>query len=119
MIQWVIVTWRRIVSEAGLRLRNALDQAKASSERRRRLAEAYKAMWANPEGRMVLSDILNECGLLEEAEDPCEADTRSVRAGKRIIGVFIFGRMRWSDLQLAELARAQDNERLESLVDVA
>ncbi len=104
------------------RLRTALDAVHlrlTALERKRRLAEAYKAMWAHPEGRVVLSDILNACGLLEEAEEPCEPDTRSVRSGKRLIGVFIFERMRWSDVMLMELAREQDNQRIDSLVEVA
>lgn len=105
------------MSDVRFRLRNAIDQARASLERERELAQAYRDMWENPQGRLVMRDILNRAGVLEEADHSCEPDERSVRAGKRLIAIHIFERMRWSNMKLMELAREQDNDRLDQIME--
>ena len=100
-----------------VRLKSAMDRAAAQLTRRKRTAAAFQANWNNPDGRIVLQDVINFCGLLTDVEAPSDADMRAYLDGRRSVAIHIFERMRFSDIELAELAREQDNDRMAQIVE--
>lgn len=80
------------------------------------IGDAYRAAFSGPIGELVLADLLGECMLLTENDAPSHADTRAVASGKRMIGLLIMERMRWSESALAQLAMRRDDLATRTLV---
>lgn len=67
----------------------------------------YRNVFQSPDGQMVLTDILNDCGFfsLEDMTDP--SDIARLNMGKRILGKM----GAWEPCYLAEITQAITEER--------
>ncbi len=80
------------------------------------IGEAYARAFGAPEGRVVLTDILRECGLLEAGYAAGMSATDAVHAdGRRTIGLKIIERLRWSEAELLALAQERTAEEIEAV----
>lgn len=93
-------------------LRAQFNSVKRMVQRRTAMARAYQDLLGSHEGEPVLFDILRECGLLVTSHVEGDVNTTAYNEGKRAIGLFILNRLRWSEMEMLALARAQTNEAL-------
>jgi hypothetical protein len=71
------------------------------------LIGAYRELFENhPAGRMVLTDLLREGGVLSISFQPGDPHATAFNDGKRAMALHVMERLRWSEGQLLQLARA-------------
>jgi hypothetical protein len=92
------------------------DQAKAivnMAKRRMAITGAYHSVYNSPDGQLVIHDILREAGVLSAAHVAGDPGSSQVNEGKRLIGLMILQRLRFSEGALVKLAQLQANEEIE------
>jgi hypothetical protein len=70
-------------------------------------ARLYGQVFSSPEGKLVLLELLRECGLLECALELGDPNTTAFNVGKQAIGQHLLQNLRYSEGELLALARAQ------------
>lgn len=80
-----------------------------------KLASAYQAVYASPDGALVIADILREAGILSVAHVEGDPGTSAFNDGKRAMALHVVQRLRWSEGELVALARQQTSEDLNSM----
>lgn len=59
----------------------------------RRLRGAYRTVAASDAGRLVIADLLRQCGVNREVFTPGAADVTAYRAGVRKVGLYIVAQL--------------------------
>ena len=75
-----------------------------------RKSAAYSAVFATPEGEIVLQDLLREGGLLASSVVEGDAYATHRKEGRRELALHIVHRLSWSESQVAAFAQAQAGE---------
>jgi len=98
-------------------LQLARDQvAKVLKGFRRQAAvnQAYHAVYATPEGQLVLHDLMRRGGILETSPVPDDSRFYEVR---RSLALEIAKELRWTEAEMIALARETTKEDMERLVE--
>lgn len=98
---------------------NLFDRAKAAMgsasfaafRARARRAQAYAAVYASPEGKFMIEDLLRKGHILEAA--PAE-DSRFYE-GRRSLALEILNELRWSESEMVHLAEQTTTQTLNDL----
>lgn len=79
--------------------------------RQRRIADDYRHVFTQPEGERVLLDLMRRSGVLSVAHVEADSHSTAFNDGKRALLLEILRLLRWSEAQLLELAKQQqDND---------
>ncbi len=66
--------------------------------------KAYKKVFESPEGKLILQDLVRECGLLNNSYRG-DTDDLLFNEGKRNVGLYILANINVDLVKLTELAR--------------
>lgn len=102
-------------------MRNLFDRAKsvmsgdafAAFRARTRRAQVYRTVYASPEGKIMIEDLLKKGGILEAA--PAE-DSRFYE-GRRSLALEILNELRWSESEMVHLAEETTTRTLTEIGD--
>lgn len=91
------------------------EQAKAVikiAKQRMQTAGDYHTVYNMAEGERMILDMLRESGVLSVAHVSGDPGTSAFNDGKRAMGLYLIGKLRWSEGQLVKLARMQTADEL-------
>lgn len=77
-----------------------------------KLAAAYSAVFESPDGRIVLADLLARAGMLEVSTVFGDPYATHFRDGRRALALEIVNLLRWSEMELLQLAKERTAETL-------
>jgi hypothetical protein len=80
--------------------------------RRVRLNRAYRALFDSVDGALVLQDLLQRGGVLATSVTGAGADDVHFREGRRSLALDILSELRWSEMEVLQLAREKTGEQL-------
>jgi hypothetical protein len=83
--------------------------------RKAAFAAAYQHIWDDPDGKLVLTDILRASGMLANLQEPGDPYASHVNIGRHQIGLHIVDRLRWSEGEMAQLRRSATHEDLAAM----
>jgi hypothetical protein len=73
-------------------------------------ARAYEQVFASPDGKRVLYDILRAGGLLTISHVPGDPYSTEWNDGRRSLALHIVDQLRWNEAELVKLAQMQTDE---------
>ena len=85
--------------------------------RQRRLAHDYRHVFTSPEGERVLLDLMRRGGVLSVAHVEADSHSTAYNDGKRALGFEILRLLRWSEAQLLELAKEQQDSDFREMTE--
>lgn len=84
-----------------------------------RIKAAYRETFESPAGTLVLRDLLRRAGALETSMEPGDPGMTAFREGRRSLALDVLQQLRWSEGELAQLARERDPDALSAVTDDA
>jgi hypothetical protein len=76
--------------------------------------QAYHRTLDNPDGQLVVTDILIAGGLLESSHTLGDAYDTAFREGRRSMALHVIDRLRWSNTEIVKLANEQTAQTLDT-----
>jgi len=71
---------------------------------------AYRAVFTSPDGEKVLRDLMKRGGLLETSMVEGDPHLTAFKEGKRAVILDVLAELRWSEKEIAGLARERQEE---------
>lgn len=78
---------------------------------------AYRDVFDTPEGQMVFRDLARRSGLHETSFEPGDPQHTAFKEGRRSLFLEILQQLRWTEGEIAQLARERDPDALAAAIE--
>ena len=88
------------------------DRFRGVQDRERAIRQAYHAVFASDDGKLVLHDLLQRGGLLETSAVSGDAFMTHFKEGRRSVALEIIHKLRWTEAEMLQLALQRTGDQL-------
>jgi hypothetical protein len=89
-----------------------LDRFKDMFSRQKAIRSAYHTVFDSPDGKLVLTDMLQAGGLLESSMVGGDAHMTHYREGRRSMALDLIHKLRWTEGEVMQLALQRTGDQL-------
>jgi hypothetical protein len=89
-----------------------LDRFKTALDRHRAVRQAYHAVFATTEGKIVLTNLLQVGGVLETSMVSGDPQATAYREGRRSMALDVIHKLRWTEGEMMQLALQRTGDQL-------
>jgi hypothetical protein len=94
-----------------------LDRFKNVFDRHKAVRSAYQTVFATPEGKLVLTDLLQKAAMLETSMVAGDPHMTAFREGRRSLGNDIIHALRWTEGEMMQLALQRTSDQLQASME--